>query len=218
LNWFNSKVIFYPLHFELLVTTTYLYNMFSNLMKYFLRGLLLIGPLALTIFVIYKVLNFSDGLITEHLPFSFPGMGLLIILPGIAMLGFLGGTVLVSPFTRSFNKLIKKAPFLKVIYDSIKDLMSAFVGQKKKFNQPVLVKMNESAELYKLGYITEENLSELKIDESLIAVYLPHSYNFSGNLYILPSKNVKKLDYNSGKLMKFIVSGGVTSLSQELEE
>ncbi len=91
--------------------------------------------------------------------------------------------------------------------------MSAFVGQKKKFNHPVLVKMNESAELYKLGYVTETDLSKLKLKEELIAVYLPHSYNFSGNLYLTPAKSVQELDYHSGDLMKFIVSGGVTSLN-----
>lgn len=183
--------------------------------------MLLIGPLAISVWVITTILETLDGLITKHLEVSFPGLGLLIIVPGLALLGWIGGSIIAKPFIGSFNRLLKRAPFINMIYTSIKDVLSAFVGQKKKFNQPVMVKMNESAELYKLGYITEENLSGLGVEENIIAVYLPHSYNFSGNLYLVPAKNVKKIDYNSGKLMKFIVSGGVTSLSeieQESEE
>lgn len=188
--------------------------MFSKFVKYFLRGLLLIGPLAISVMVVVNILRFFDGLITKHLEVSFPGLGLLIIIPGLALLGWIGGSIIAKPFINSFNRLLKRAPFINMIYNSIKDVLSAFVGQKKKFNQPVMVKMNESAELYKLGYITEEDLTSLGIDENIIAVYLPHSYNFSGNLYLIPAKNVKKIDYHSGNLMKFIVSGGVTSLSE----
>ncbi len=90
--------------------------------------------------------------------------------------------------------------------------MSAFVGKDKKFTEPVLVKVNKDSDLEKLGFITQHDLTELGIEAGKVAVYLPHSYNFSGNLFIVPSANVKPLNVNSAEVMKFIVSAGVTSI------
>jgi uncharacterized membrane protein len=89
--------------------------------------------------------------------------------------------------------------------------MEAFVGKEKKFNQPVLVKVNLNSDLEKLGFVTQTDLSDLKIKDK-VAVYFPHSYNFSGELFIVPKENITPLDVNSGELMKFIVSGGVTKV------
>ncbi|NJK97636.1 MAG: DUF502 domain-containing protein [Bacteroidales bacterium] len=89
--------------------------------------------------------------------------------------------------------------------------MEAFVGKEKKFNQPVLVKVNTISELEKLGFITESDLSDLGIKDK-VAVYFPHSYNFSGELFIVPVNQITQLDVPAGNLMKFIVSGGVTKM------
>lgn len=187
--------------------------MTSKLLRYLLRGLLLIGPISITFYIIYLVLDFFDGLITEHIPgIAFPGLGLLIIIPSLIILGWLGGTILAQPFSSSFKRIIKKAPIVELLYNSIKDVLNALVGQQKKFSQPVLVKLNEQNELYRLGYITQSDLSSLGISVSLVAVYLPHSYNFSGNLFLVPARNIKEVDYNSGDFMKFVVSGGVTNI------
>lgn len=192
--------------------------MVSKWFTYVLRGLVLIGPLALTFFVLYKSIVFFDGLVTQHIPqLNFPGLGILILLIALTLLGWLGGTILAQPFIKYFNKLIAKAPMIKMVYNSIKDVFNALIGQQKKFSKPVMVKMNESAELYKLGYVTEEDLSDLKLnDDQMVAVYLPHSYNFSGNLYLTPRKNLTHIDYPSANFMKFVVSGGVTSLKSEV--
>jgi uncharacterized membrane protein len=93
--------------------------------------------------------------------------------------------------------------------------MSAFVGEKRRFNRPVLVKLIEGSEIKKLGFITREDLTEFDINEDHIAVYLPHSYNFSGNLYIVEKRNVTVLDANAAEVMKFIVSGGVTEVDKK---
>jgi uncharacterized membrane protein len=108
--------------------------------------------------------------------------------------------------------MMEKAPLVKVIYTSLKDLLSAFVGKEKKFNQPVLVKINGTDEIMRLGFITQEDLTFIGIEDRFVAVYFPHSYNFSGNLLIVPRKNVIKVSGPSAEVMKFIVSGGVTDL------
>ena len=100
-------------------------------------------------------------------------------------------------------------PLLNFIYSAFNDLFSAFVGKEKKFNQPVLVKININSNLEKLGFITEENLDIVQ-SEGKVAVYFPHSYNFSGELFILPRTQITPLDVNSSEMMKFIVSAGLT--------
>jgi uncharacterized membrane protein len=112
---------------------------------------------------------------------------------------------------------MEKVPFIKVIYSSTKDFMSAFVGQKKKFTETVMVKMNNDAEIYKLGFITQKDLSNIGIKEGMIAVYLPHSYNFSGNLFIVPAANVTPINAPPSEMMKFIVSGGITEINKNAE-
>jgi len=92
--------------------------------------------------------------------------------------------------------------------------MNAFVGKDKKFTEPVLVKVNKDSELEKLGFITQHDLTTLGIEAGKVAVYLPHSYNFSGNLFIVPASNVKPLNANSAEIMKFIVTAGVTAIPE----
>lgn len=180
-------------------------------MKYFFRGLLYTVPITLTIYIIYELFIFLDGLIPVK--FKIPGLGFLFLIGLITLLGFIGSSIIIEPLKAQFNQLLDKAPLLKTIYSSVKDLLSAFVGSKKSFDKPVLVKLNKDSNLEKLGFITAEDLTKIGISDNRIGVYLPHSYNFSGNFFIVPAsqvtavKNVKSADF-----MKFIVSGGVTQL------
>jgi uncharacterized membrane protein len=172
----------------------------------FLQGLLLIAPISITIFVIFKLFEFIDGLI----PINIPGLGLLIILGSITLIGMLGSLIIRTPLSFLFNRIMDQVPLVKMLYTAISDLLSAFVGQKKKFTEPVMVIMNRESNIRKLGFITERDLKNIGIGDNFVAVYLPHSYNFSGNMFIVPAENVIPVVANSADFMKFIVSGGVT--------
>jgi uncharacterized membrane protein len=172
----------------------------------FLQGLLLIAPISITIFVIFKLFEFIDGLI----PLNIPGLGLLIILGSITLIGMLGSLIIRTPLSFLFNRIMDQVPLVKMLYTAISDLLSAFVGQKKKFTEPVMVIMNRESNIRKLGFITERDLKNIGIGDNFVAVYLPHSYNFSGNMFIVPAENVIPVVANSADFMKFIVSGGVT--------
>lgn len=174
----------------------------------FFQGLLLIAPISITFFVIFKLFEFIDGL----LPFKIPGLGLLIIFSSITFIGFTGTLLIKTPFTYIFKRVIERIPLIKILYTSISDLLSAFVGQKKKFTEPVMVIMSKDSNIRKLGFITERDLHNIGISEAFVAVYLPHSYNFSGNMFIAPAENVIPIEANSTDFMKFIVSGGVTKV------
>lgn len=190
------------------------FNIISKrIFNYFLQGLLFAAPIGITGFIIYKVFQYSDGIlkpiIENIIHFSIPGLGLLIMVILITILGLAGQTVIAQPFKVLLERFLKRVPLLQMVYSSIRDFMEAFVGKEKKFNQPVMVKVNKISDLEKLGFVTETDLSDLGIKDK-VAVYFPHSYNFSGELFIVPVDQVTPLDVNSGSLMKFIVSGGVT--------
>lgn len=180
----------------------------KKVLRYFLQGLIFVAPVSITVFVLIKGFMLVDGLLN----FQVPGLGALVILLGVTIIGFLGSTFLFKPLANYFNKLLERIPLFKIIYSSIKDLMSAFVGQKKKFNVPVLVRVSKEAHLEKMGFITQTDLSKLAIEDGKVAVYLPHSYNFSGNLFIVQQENITPLNISPTIAMKFIVSGGVTDM------
>ncbi len=192
----------------------------KKLFGYFFQGLIYIAPLGITVFVLYKFFVFLDELfkpyINQHLKIDFPGLSILVVFLLVALLGFLGQTIIARPIKKIVNHFINKTPLVKVIYTSLKDLLSAFVGKEKKFNQAVLVKVNPISELEKLGFITQEDVSKLGVEGDKVAVYFPHSYNFSGELFIVPSKHVKKIDGPPADIMKFIVSGGVANYNNEI--
>lgn len=181
--------------------------------RYFIRGLIFLVPVAATVYVIVEAFLYIDGIV----PLKIPGLGLLILLMTITLFGVLASTVFARPFIFWGNELLNRLPLIKTIFTSIKDLMSAFVGQQKRFDQPVLVKMYETSQVQKLGFMTADDLSELGVDSSKVAVYLPHSYAFSGNLFIVPVDNITKIDAKAADVMKFIVSGGVTQISEAEE-
>jgi uncharacterized membrane protein len=188
----------------------------KRLFKYFLQGLLLTGPLAVTLYTVFLMFNFVDRLIgdplKEHYQLDIPGIGIVVLFITITLLGLIGQTIIARPFIFFINRLLKRAPLLNVIYTSLNDLFTAFVGKEKKFNVPVIVCMNQENDLWKLGFVTEKNMQEFGMND-MVAVYFPHSYNFSGELYVVPAKSVKPVNLSPSEVMKFVVSGGVTKVN-----
>jgi uncharacterized membrane protein len=115
----------------------------------------------------------------------------------------------MKPIFDLFERFISKIPLLSLVYNSIKDLLGAFVGEKRKFNKPVIVQFDKEGNIMKPGFITQEDLSSLELP-GYCSVYLPHSYNFSGNIIIVKRELVRAWDANGTEAMKFIVSGGVS--------
>src|SRR5688572_11203958 len=160
-------------------------NIFKRILRYFFSGTLFIVPLVATAYFIYVSFRWLDDLL--NLPYT--GLGFLIILFAITAFGYLTTNFAFRTFSQWFDRMMNKIPLIKLIYASIKDLLNAFVGEKKKFNKPVLVEINKENKLYQIGFITQSDLSELGLHE-MISVYLPHSYAFSGLHYIIPRDRV----------------------------
>jgi len=180
----------------------------------FLRGLLLVFPIGATTYIIYSAVRwantFFNDLLFDWLQIDIPGLGIITVFVGIAIVGYIFSLAFTRPIVSYFEKLLARVPIVKIIYTSLKELTEAFVGDKKRFNKPVLVDLG-AMEAKRIGFVTQKDLTKLGLDD-MIAVYCPHSYNFSGNLFIVPAKNVSVIDRNSTDVMKYIVSGGVTNI------
>lgn len=187
----------------------------KRITQYFLQGVLLVAPVAIIIYIVYSLFITVDGWLIEKLElilgFKIPGLGLLVSFLILTILGFVGQTALLRPIKKVVHRLIEKIPVLNLLYSSLNDLFSAFVGKEKKFNVPVKVLFNKENNLWKMGFITHESMEEIG-NNDLSAVYFPHSYNFSGELYLVPSERITKMDISPAETMKFIVSGGVTHI------
>ena len=176
----------------------------SNLLNNFLRGLLLLVPMAAAIYVVVYLYNFLDNLIPVVK--NIPGLSFVLVVLFITMVGSFARRYNTG-MINWFENIIKDIPLLNLVYSSIKDLMTSFMGEKKKFNKPVLVKVESS--LYKPGFVTSNDLKEIGLPGK-VSVYLPHSYNFSGNVFITDKKIVVPLKNSSSEVMKYIVSGGIS--------
>jgi len=175
----------------------------NSLIKYFLRGLVIVIPIAVTIYVIVQLFVWIDRL----LGLERTGIGFLVVIAGTTLVGLLASNILLKKLFEWTEVLFVRAPLVKIIYTSIKDLIEAFVGEKKRFTRPVLVSIARDCRV--LGFITQEDMSAFGLS-SEVAVYLPQSYNFAGNLIIVPRTSIETLSTDSSKVMAFIVSGGVS--------
>ena len=180
----------------------------KKIINYFLQGLLYLIPISVTTYVVYWTFIQIDSI----LPFIFPGLGLIVIISLITLIGYLGSVIIASPINAFFQRILNRAPLLKTIYTSVKDMMNTFVGKKKGFSEPVLVKVYENSTIERIGFVTNEDVESLNIKKGKVLVYMPHSYAISGQLFVVEKKHVKKIDCSSGEVMKLIISGGVTEI------
>lgn len=195
----------------------------KRLLNFFFQGLLFVVPIAVTLWVLFRAILWVDGLlpfqVPIHLPgkteIDIPGLGLITIFLFIAGVGWLSARYIRNPLFSYLEQLIDKAPLVKLIYSSVKDLVQAFVGEKRRFNKPVLVRLEKESEIHRIGFITQEDLADLGLDKEKVAVYLPFSYSFAGELIILPRENIRPLNASGTDMMKFIISGGVTEIKEE---
>lgn len=181
-----------------------------NIIRYFFGGTLFIVPLVATGYFIYIAFRWLDSLL--NLPY--PGLGFVIIFGAITIFGYFTTNFAFKAFSDWFDHGMNRIPLVKLIYSSVKDLLAAFVGEKRKFNKPVLVTINKENQLHRIGFITQSDLSELGLKD-MVVVYFPQSYAVAGDHFVVPSANVKPLDVSGPIAMKFIVSGGISGFKEQ---
>ena len=178
-----------------------------RLLNYFLRGLVLVAPIAITLYVCWVVFVQIDG----WLGLPIPGLGFVLMIVLITVVGFLGSSLITRGMVAIVDQTVGRLPFVRLLYTSTKDLLNAFVGEKRRFDKPVLVRLTADSEARLVGFVTQESLDRLGLP-GYSSVYFPQSYNFAGNLVLFPSSQLEPLDAGSADVMAFIVSGGVTGV------
>lgn len=178
----------------------------NSLVKYFLRGLVIVVPVAVTVWVIVRAFNAVDQLIG----YPVPGVGVVVIVGGTILVGVLASNFIGRKFVALTHAIFTRAPLARIIYASLKDLLEAFVGDKKRFDRPVAVAVSDSVTT--LGFMTQDDLTFLTLP-GRVAVYLPFAYSMAGSVIIVDAGRVTALEVDSASVMALIVSGGVSRVS-----
>jgi uncharacterized membrane protein len=188
------------------------------LLNYFFKGLIVVVPIGAALFLVFwaitsvdNALNISDVFTdSKGRPIHIPGLGIANVLLVIMVAGILVTNVITDPIKLWIKRWLNRLPFFNFLYSSIKDLTEAFVGDEKKFNEAVIVEVNEFG-LKKIGFLVQKDLAKLDLPGE-VAVYFPYSYSFAGQVVIVSADKVKPIDKNAADMMKFVISGGVSGL------
>jgi uncharacterized membrane protein len=179
--------------------------MLRKLSNYFFQGLIFLAPIGITAYVLYKAFVFIDGLL--GLPYT--GAGFLVTIVGVTLLGFLTSNFLTRSIFQILDRILTRLPFVRLLHSSLKDVLTAFVGERRRFDKPVVVEVFPGSGVKAFGFMTRESLENFQLKDQ-VAVYFPQSFNFAGNVLIYPRAQVTPKETDSSKLMAFIVSVGIT--------
>lgn len=196
----------------------------NKTLQYFLQGLVVIAPVAITAYVVVWLFTTADAILPSliHLIFpnnqeiekdiiTIPGFNFLLIVLLFILIGWLSSLFFVSRLVALLNYLLEHTPGIKFIYTSVKDFFEAFTGNKRKFDKPVLVNV-DTADVWRVGFITHETANHFDLSDHVV-VYVPHSYAVSGVTYIVPKERIKLLpNITSAEAMKFAISGGISEV------
>lgn len=178
-----------------------------RLLAYFLRGLVLLAPIAVTAYVCVSLFRSIDG----WLGLPVPGAGFALTVVLITVVGFLASNFVTRSVVALVDRVLTRLPFVRLLYGSTRDLMNAFVGEQRRFDRPVLVELVPGSDARVLGFLTQESLDRLGLVGE-VGVYVPQAYNVAGQLWVLPASRVRPVAAESAQVMAFIVSGGVTTI------
>ena len=181
-------------------------HLVTRFLNYFLKGLVFLAPLVITVYICVQVFTTIDG----WLGIPIPGVGFLITVLLITLFGFLAQGFLTRSVFAVLEGLLNKLPFVRLLYSATRDLLNAFVGEQRRFGKPVLVTPYPGGTSKLFGFVTQESLASLGLAE-YVTVYLPFSYSFTGTLIVVPASSVIPINADSADVLAFIVSGGVTT-------
>jgi uncharacterized membrane protein len=207
-------------------------HIFKKFIQYFLQGLIILAPIAITIYAVTALFNFIDnilpsliGYFTPNLlgidangnPKKIPGLGFILVTLIVILVGYISSSFIVSKLVDLFDKILERTPGIKLLYSTVKDFFEAFAGNKRKFDKAVLVCI-ETTDVWQIGFLTQEEVHEFGLKD-YVAVYVPQSYAFTGRLYFVKIDRVRLLtDVTSTEAMKFAISGGVTTIEEDSPE
>ena len=188
---------------------------YQKTIQYFLQGLLILGPVSITLYFIYVVFDKIDGLLRPAI--NIPGLGFIIIIAFIIFIGYVSSFFVMGRLLSVLDKFLEKTPGIKLLYSFVRDFFEAFAGNKRKFTHNVLACVDDT-DVWRVGFITQEDMGSFGM-ENYVAVYLPMAYSVAGNVYIVPKDRIRPItSISATQSMKFAVSGGVTTISDPIDD
>ncbi len=195
------------------------YSIIARLRNYFFTGIIVLVPLGFTLYLTVFIISISSNLIPEeinpnnYLPFSIPGLEIIISIIFITLVGGLSLSFIGKKILQLINDLLKKIPFLRTIYSAIGQMTESFASNKNKKKSVVLVQYPRKGS-WAVGFATKDNKGEInkKTNEILVNVFVPTTPNpTSGFLLMFPKNEVIYLDMSFEEASKFIVSAGTSN-------
>jgi len=181
--------------------------------QYFLRGVLVIAPIFLTAGLLVWLFRKVDGLLSPQV--TIPGLGLVCVLFSVVLIGWISSFFLVRRIFGAFDHGLERTPGVSFIYSSLRDFFEAFVGNKKRFTQSVLVNVLAD-EVWLIGFLTDEEVESFGLGAKFVSVYVPQAYNVAGQLYLVKRDRVKPIEHiSSAEVMRYAVSGGAVELTEK---
>jgi len=194
---------------------------YRKLLQYFLQGLLVLAPVAITAYAIYFVVSTIDNWIPI---FTYTdekglvhvrnyGFGFIIIIAALIVIGYFSSFFITGRILSFFDKWLERTPGIKHIYSTTRDFFEAFAGDKKKFTRHVLANVDDN-DVWRFGFVTRDDMDDFGLKE-YVTVYIPMAYSVAGNVYVIPKNRVRPIEnITAAQSMKFAVSGGVTDIDE----
>ena len=194
-------------------------TVFGQIRTTFVRGFVVIIPLALTFWFFRALLNAVDGILSplleQWLGREIPGLGFVSMLVIILIVGLLTRNIVGRLLFSWFENFLKSVPFVRSVYGAIKDLVGAFTlgGKGKTFREVVLVEYPRPG-LYTIAFVTNEMPFAGRDGKSMdfLNVYIPNPPNpTSGVLILVPKRDAVPLDLTIEQGLKLVLSGGIVT-------
>ena len=196
----------------------------GRLRTYFLAGVLITAPIFLTIYLAWLFISFVDERVFSvippeynpetYLPFSIPGIGLLLALIGLTLIGALTAGIIGRALNSLLEGILNRLPVIRSLYGAIKQIMETVLANKSAaFRECVLIEYPRRG-IWTIGFITGTTRGEVqgKIAEDMINVFVPTTPNpTSGFLLFVPVKDVIRLKMPIEDGLKLVVSGGIVT-------
>ncbi len=204
----------------------------SRLRTYFLTGLAVAAPIWITIYLLRWFVEFIDTYVVgffpdqyhpdQMLPFTVPGIGVVIGLIGLTVLGALTANFLGRRILAFGERLVDRMPIVRNIYNALKQIFETVISQSgTSFREVGLIEYPRKG-LYALVFVTTQTKGEVlekaPTEEELVSVFLPTTPNpTSGFLLFVPKSGITIMDMTVEEAAKLIISAGLVEPPKEAE-
>jgi uncharacterized membrane protein len=196
----------------------------TRLRAYFLTGVIVTAPIGITIFLVWQFISFLDDQVDNllppqynpetYLPFTLPGLGLLVTLAFLTLVGMLTAGFAGRSLIRLGERLLSRMPVVRSVYGTLKQIFETVLAESSRsFREVVLIEYPRRG-IGAIGFVTGPTRGEVqsKAEEELVNVFLPTTPNpTSGFLLFVPKRELIPLDMTIEEGMKMVISGGIVA-------